>query len=105
MKKGIEFKKNFCLILVFLCVFCCGCNADYVSGEKKSTLFSYEKDNMVDDLTNEEQKQIINALELTVPEGADLSVRFITFYSYKKDDHLSYYRIELDGTGEITKFF
>lgn len=55
MKKVLILKK-LCLILVLLCVFCCGCNADYVAGEKKSTLFSYEKDNMVDYLTSEEQK-------------------------------------------------
>ena len=91
-------------MLVLLCVFCCGCNVSYVPGEKKSTLFSYEKNNMVDDLTSDEQKKIIDALELTVPEDTCLSVRFITFYSYK-DGSISYYRVELDGIEDYEDFF
>lgn len=32
-------------------------------------------------------------------------MRFITFYSYKNDDHLSYYRVELDGIENYEEFF
>ena len=59
---------------------------------------------MIDSLTKEEQEKIIKALELSIPDGIELSVRFITFFEYNNDTHLSYYRIELDGIDDYEAF-
>lgn len=97
--------KKIYLSFLFLIIFFSGCSINDATNLKESTLSSYEKPNMIDSLTKEDQEKIINALELSIPNNIELSVRFITFCELKDDIHFSYYKIELDGIEDYEEFW
>lgn len=92
------------LIFVLLIILCCGCNVNGTSGQKVSTLNAVEKENMIDNLTEEEQERIINALDLNLPDDIELSVRCITFYNFYDDYNTVSYTVELDGVEDYEAF-
>lgn len=93
------------LIFVILFIFCCcGCNVNDTSDQKESTLNATEKKNMIDNLTGEEQKRIIDALDLNLSDDIELSVRCITFYDLHDDFNTVIYTVELDGIEDYEVF-
>lgn len=96
--------KKISLIFVLLIILCCGCNITDTSGQKVSTLNVTEKKNMIDNLTEEEQERIINALDLNISDDIELSVRGITFYDFNDDNNSVFYTVELDGIEDYEAF-
>lgn len=59
---------------------------------------------MIDNLTEEEQERIINALDLNIPDDIELSVRCITFYAFNDENNSVLYTVELDGIEDYEAF-